>query len=173
MKKHKYYQIFGLLILLSVILLTGCGGGGNGGGGPTTSTIIFELPEYYEGWDQEGSYPIPEEKEVRFYTLSQPDFDETFLADYYFTGKTGSDEIKCILPDSLKGQARYICAVIFLEDEDSEDRFDPEEKSGQEIIEAIGEGKILLGFAVNPDENPKLHTFAHGVTIKDFIFIGK
>ena len=78
MKKQKYYQIFGLLVLLSVIFLTGCGGGG-GGGGSTTSTMTFKLPVYYEGLDQEGSFAIPGGKEVRFYIVSKPDIGEIFL----------------------------------------------------------------------------------------------
>lgn len=189
MKKQKYLQIFGLLVLLSVIFLTGCGGGG-GGGGSTTSTMTIKLPVYYEGLDQEGSFAIPEGKEVRFYIVSKPDIgeifldlwrfqhgidDDIFLADYYFAGKTGSgEEFEFVIPSSLKGKGRCIYAVIFLEDEDGADRFDPEEKSVHEIFQAAAEGKILFGFSENPDTRlPKIHPLIHGATINDFIFIGK
>ena len=70
MKIRKTCQILGLLVLVGIIFLTGCrgGGGGNGGGGggggSTTSTVIFKLPEYYEGVEEEGSFAIPEGKEV-------------------------------------------------------------------------------------------------------------
>ncbi len=197
MKIRKTCQILGLLVLVGIIFLTGCrsggGGGGNGGGGggggSTTSTVIFKLPEYYEGVEEEGSFAIPEGEEVRFYTSSNmdigisviellygsvPEDDQTFLADYYFAGKTGDGEIKCIIPNSLISKGRYIYAVIFLEDEDGADRFDPQEKSVKEILKAVAEGKILFGFARDPNnELPKVYALNHGVTIKDFIFIGK
>lgn len=192
MKIRKTCQILGLLVLVGIIFLTGCrsggGGGGNGGGGggggSTTSTVIFKLPEYYEGVEEEGSFAIPEGKEVRFYTSSNmdigisviellygsvPEDDQTFLADYYFAGKTGDGEIKSIIPNSLISKGRYIYAAIFLEN-----GFDPQEKSVKEILEAVAEGKILFGFARDPNnELPKVYALNHGVTIKDFIFIGK
>ena len=91
-----------------------------------------------------------------------PEDDQTFLADYYFAGKTGDGEIKSIIPNSLISKGRYIYAAIFLEN-----GFDPQEKSVKEILEAVAEGKILFGFARDPDnELPKYMLSITGSLLK-------
>lgn len=170
MKKIKYFLCFGMLLLLSGLLLTGCGGGGNGGG---PSIITFTMPAFYDGLEgSEGSYPIPKNKEIRFYILSKiPKDNDPFLAETYFTGKTGSN-LQSTLPKNLVGQSRYIFAVVFLEDEDSDGRFDPVQKPLKEIMDAVSEGKILFGYAADEYEVPKMWTLADGVTIDNFYLRG-
>jgi len=78
------------------------GGGGNGGGDPAISRVNFMLPEYYEGLDQDGSFRIPEGKEVRFYTLSQPDISKAFSPIITSRGKPAATRLSAYYRSLLK-----------------------------------------------------------------------
>lgn len=165
MSKFGYFQKFGLLILLSVVLI-GCGGGG--GGGNDDGTIYFAMQSYYSNTNEDdlGMYKIPSGKTVKFYTSSQTGADP-FSADHVFTGITGNGIIKATLPKSLINKQRYIYAVV-----DINGSFDPREKEVEVIIEAVKDGLILAGQAVNSDGDNAFVTLINGGTIGNFSLSG-
>src|SRR5690554_1053148 len=78
--------------------------------------------------------------------------------------------IECDLPFYLVDEEYYFFAAVILEGD-----FDLEEKTQEEVGEAVAEGKILLGRALDdpPSQNPKLYTLTPGVEIGNFEFFGK
>ena len=133
--------------------------------GEQISIINFKLPDTYQGKD--GAYPIPAEKTVKFYAV--PDTGATVIsADHVFTGTTGGGII-CEIPSALVGAKRYFLTMV-----DLEGGFDLQGKTQQEIDEAVKEGKILLGKAINytQDKNLREYTIANGVAVDNFIFLG-
>lgn len=128
------------------------------GVGKEQSSIFFVMPENYLAGGTE--HAIPANREVKFYSYTEFD-DDTFKAEYIFSGTTGKERIRCTLPEELIGQTREFAAVIVLEGS-----FNLDGQKLEDIEKAVIDGKILLG-SVEKD-----YLLEDGVEIDAFEFNG-
>jgi hypothetical protein len=140
--------------------------------GNSSPLINFTMPSiYYTSQDYKTSAPMPSNKTVKFYTLTDANVT-TFNADHTFSGTTGSSTIQCELPSNLIGKERYIYAVVILKGS-----FELQGNTQEALENAYNNKDILFGKATESefahvfDVYP--YTLSNGSTIGNFIFIGK
>lgn len=174
MKRLEHFKSLWVLVILSIIL-AGCGGGGGGGPkgpGDSLHTINFEMPASYFDSNEYVHCTLPADKTVKFYTLTENTYNDIknnpettkYVADHIFTGTTGKTPLSFTLPSLLKGQKRYIYAVVELQG-----NYELEEKTDLEVWDDADDGIILFGQALNfMGSEEELVTLTNGVKIGNF-----
>jgi hypothetical protein len=140
------------------------------------SFINITMPSVYYDYTSDASSAasssIPTGKTVKFYALT--DFSgDTISADLISTATTGASTLQLELPDTLIGESRYIWAVVIL----NEDDFDLDGQTKDDLVNALENGSILYGKAVDSsatDTENILVPLTNGIiTVPYFVFIGK
>jgi Phosphosulfolactate phosphohydrolase and related enzymes len=188
------------MIACLLFIFSGCGGSG-GSGGSKHGNIYFTMPVFYyeasEAMDSSGGgsdsgsgdesteptiHAIPANNgwTVKFYTVTEEHHSAlkgdtamntvAFTPDNTFIGTTGSsNDFQFSLPDPLKNQKRYIYMLVTMNGS-----FDPVGKTQQEVFEAVMDGEVLFGSAIDFDAGgDKFITLSNDVRITNFSLVGE